>query len=88
MALEFYHGVVRTAKLHQTVNDGIRGYGFIETEHSSMEVWFGSATTGGAMLQKGDRVKFALASSPSKGGHLAASIVRLIDENGAEKTAT
>ncbi len=81
MALEFQFGEVRTAYLKQTSRDGLRGYGFIEPDLiGAEEVWFGSgAISGAAMLLKGDRVKYARASSRSKGGKLAASIVELLE---------
>ena len=73
--LEFYNGVVTTANLQQTESSGLRGYGFIRPDAEGDEIWFGSSTTNGTKLEKGDRVKFALASTPSKTGRLAASIV-------------
>ena len=76
--LEFYNGVVTKSKLEQTETLGLRGYGFIRPDgEEDRLVWFGSKTTGGTKLKKGDRVKFAIATALSKSGRLAASVVRL-----------
>ena len=82
MALEFYAGAVVLSKLEK-VGDSVRGYGFIQPDGAVTRedwIWFGSKTTNDTMLEKGDRVKFALASTPSKKGGFAASVVRPLDE--------
>lgn len=80
--MEFYVGTVTKAELQETEDGDLRGYGFIRVDGAADLdlVWFGSKTTNGIKLAKGDRVKFALASALSRSGRHAASVVRPLDE--------
>ena len=85
--LEFYAGSVVLSKLQKS-DDRVTGYGFIQPDGNNENwIWFGAKTTNGTMLEKGRRVKFALASTPSKNGRLAASIVRPFDKEGIDNVA-
>ena len=80
MALEFFTGVVVMSKLDKS-GDVVHGFGFIlpdgvDPDADDAWIWFGAKTTNDTMLAKGERVKFALASNPSKIGKMAASVVR------------
>lgn len=79
--LEFYDGIVIQSKLSWVGGD-LWGFGFILPDGTIARrdwIWFGSRTvTTGEMLERGDEVQFALASTPSKNGKMAASIVRPI----------
>jgi len=80
MALEFFTGVVVFSRLEKS-GERVLGYGFILADGVAPDtqdawIWFGARTTNDTMLAKGERVKFALASNPTKHEKMAASVVR------------